>query len=127
MTEAVIPALVQPSNFTADFTIKVVGLRTATVNGIENIVKQVEFILNGEEAGQKFELPQTTTLKDPVDENIILLADLTEAAVVAWVEIVEARLPSMKAHIQYVLDVAVAKANLSVSPMPWAPAPAANP
>ena len=125
--EAVIPVLVQPSNFTADFTIKVVGLRVAAVNGVENIVKQVEWLLTGEEAGQKFELPQTTTLNDPSSESVVPLSALTEAAVVAWIEDNEDCLPSMKLHIQYVLDKAIAKASLSDTPMPWAPAPAANP
>ena len=122
MTETVTtPAAEQPTNFTATFTIKINGLRTATVNGLENTVKQVAWTLVGEESGQKFELPQTTDLGDPAAEGFVPLADLTEAAVAAWIEATETRLPGIKAHIQFVLDKEVAKATLADTPMPWAP------
>lgn len=45
----------------ATFTIKITGLRTQTVNGIENAVKQVDWTMIGTEAGQTFELPQEQT------------------------------------------------------------------
>ena len=122
MTETVTtPAAEQPTNFTATFTIKINGLRTATVNGLENTVKQVAWTLVGEESGQKFELPQTTNLPDPASENFIQLTSLTEANVIAWIEATETRLPGIKSHIQYVLDKEVAKAALADTPMPWAP------
>ena len=122
MTETVTtPAAEQPSNFTATFTIKINGLRTATVNGLENTVKQVDWTLVGEESGQKFELPQTTSLGDPAAEGFVPLANLTETAVAAWIEATETRLPGIKAHIQFVLDKEVAKASLTSAAMPWAP------
>jgi hypothetical protein len=111
----------QPSNFTADFTIKVTGLRTQTINGIENAVKQVEWTLVGSEAGQTFELPQTTMVPDPQAEGFIPLASLTESEVVSWIETHEPRMAGIKAHIQSVLDREVAKAALASTPMPWAP------
>jgi hypothetical protein len=111
----------QPSNFTADFTIKVTGLRTQTINGIENAVKQVEWTLSGSEAGQVFELPQTTTVPDPQAEGFVPLQDLTEAEVASWIEAHEPRMAGIKAHIQLVLDREVARAALASTPMPWAP------
>jgi hypothetical protein len=116
-----IEAAPQSDNFTATFTIKVNGIRTATVNGLENTVKQVDWTLVGEESGQKFELPQTTSLADPASEGFVPLANLTEAAVVAWIEATETRLPGIKAHIQLVLDKEVAKSALASTVMPWAP------
>ena len=122
MTETVItPAAEQPSNFTATFTIKINGIRTATVGQNAGVVKQVEWSLIGEESGQKFELPQTTNLGDPAAEGFVPLANLTETAVAAWVEATETRLPGIKAHIQFVLDKEVAKSALTNAPMPWAP------
>lgn len=118
-----IEAAPQPDNFTATFTIKINGLRTATVNGLENTVKQVDWTLVGEESGQKFELPQTTNLGNPAAEGFVPLANLTETAVAAWVEATETRLPGIKAHIQFVLDKEVAKSALTNAAMPWAPAP----
>lgn len=106
----------------ATFTIKITGLRTATVNGIQNAVKQVEWTLVGEEAGQKFELPKTTNVPDPQSDGFIPLENLTEAQVVEWIETHDENLPSAKAHIQYVLDREIAKAELQPAIMPWAPA-----
>ena len=113
-------AVVEPT-YTATFTIKVNGIRTATVNGLENTVKQVDWTLVGEEAGQKFELPQTSTLADPASEGFVPLANLTEAAVIAWIEATETHLSGVKSHIQTVLDKEVAKAALASTSMPWAP------
>jgi len=120
MTQSV-PAAAQPENFTADFTIKITGLRTATINGIENVVRQVDWVLSGNEAGQTFELPQTTTVPDPQAEGFIPLANLTEAEVASWIETHEPRMAGIKAHIQLVLDREVARAALTSAPMPWAP------
>lgn len=122
-----IEAAPQPSDFTATFTIKVTGLRTATINGIENAVKQVEWTMQGTEGGQTFELPQVTTVPDPQQEGFVPLQNLTEAQVVSWIEAHETRLPGIRAHIQLVLDREVAKAALATAQMPWAPAPAPTP
>lgn len=117
--ENVVPVLSQSASFTAQFTIKVNGLRTSTVNGVQNIVKQVEWTLIGEELGQKFELPQTTPLADPSAEVIVPLASLTKEDVIAWIEQTDDCLPGMKAHIQYVLKKEIAKASLEVATIPW--------
>lgn len=112
---------------TAEFTIKVTGLRTQTINGIENVVKQVEWTMIGELEGQRFELSQTTTVPDPQTEGFIPLEQLTEAQVVDWVEANDTGIPSIKAHIQYVLDREVEKASLTQTVMPWAPLQAQGP
>lgn len=117
----------QPSDFTAEFAIKITGLRTQTVDGLANVVKQVEWVLIGTEADQTFQLPQTTTVPDPEQPGFVPLENLTEAQVVVWIETHETRLPGIKSHIQLVLDREVAKAGLVSAAMPWAPAePAAT-
>jgi hypothetical protein len=105
----------------ATFTYTVTGLRTTTVGDNTNVVKQVDWIITGEEAGQKFELPQTTQLPDPDGQPFIPLNQLTEAEVIVWIEANDERIDSIKAHIQYVLDREVAKAALENATMPWAP------
>lgn len=122
MPEMTTPAAEQPTNFTATFTTKINGIRTTTVGERANVVKQVDWTLVGEESGQKFELPQTTTLADPDGQPFVELANLTEAEVIAWVEATDTRIPGIKAHIQFVLDKEVAKTALASTPMPWAPA-----
>ena len=119
MTEQVTTP-VEPT-YTATFTIKINGLRTATVNGLENTVKQVDWALVGTESGQTFELPQTTNLGDPAAEGFVPLANLTETAVAAWVEATETNINGIKGHIQSVLDKEVAKSALTSTAMPWAP------
>jgi hypothetical protein len=118
-----IEAAAQPSGFTASFTIKVTGLRTATVGDKTDVVKQVDWTLVGTESGQTFELPQTTQLPDPNGQPFIPLTELTEAEVVQWIEANDERIPGIKAHIQYVIDKEVAKSTLAPAAMPWAPAP----
>jgi hypothetical protein len=113
----------QPSNFTAEFTIKITGLRTQTVDNVQGVVKQVNWTLSGSEADQVFELPQTTTVPDPDTANFIPLDQLTESEVVAWIESHDIQLPGSKHHIQLILDRQVAQAALESTPMPWAPAP----
>jgi hypothetical protein len=105
----------------ATFTIKINGIRTTTVGERANVVKQVDWALVGEESGQKFELPQSTTLADPDGQPFVELANLTEAEVTAWVEAAAGNIDGIKAHIQMVLDKEVAKAALTSTAMPWAP------
>jgi hypothetical protein len=106
----------------AIFTIKIRAIRTATVGSHTNVVKQVDWTMIGEQSGQRFELPQTTTLADPDSQAFIELANLTEANVIAWIEATEAeRVTGIKAHIQFVLDKLVAESVLTVTEMPWAP------
>lgn len=107
----------------ATFTTKINAIRTTTVGERTNVVKQVDWTLTGEESGQKFELPQTTTLADPNGQPFVELANLTEAEVVAWVEATADNIDGVKAHIQMVLDKEVAKGALASTAMPWAPVP----
>jgi len=122
MTETVAtPVAQQPAVFTATFTIKVNGIRCATLGELTGVVKKVEWMLTGEESGQKFSLPMTTALGDPDAANFVPLANLTEAEVVVWIEATDTRTPNIKAHIQYVLDKEISNFELASTPMPWAP------
>lgn len=124
MTDTTTPAAPVPSNFTADFTITVTGIRTTTVGELESVVKHVEWILKGTESGQSFELPQKTMMGEPDAEDFIPLTSLTPEVVVAWIEAADAdRMPNIKAHIQFVLDKMVQESALDSAPLPWAPAP----
>ena len=105
------------------FTVAINGIKTATVNGIADAVKQIDWTLKGELEGQTFELPQTTLIPDPVEAGFIPLANLTPEVVTTWIEEHEERMFAIKAHIQYVLNKQVAEAGLVVTQMPWAPAP----
>lgn len=111
----------------ATFEIKITGVRVHDLGSLQKVVKQIEFVVSGSEANQTFELPQTLTVPDADAQSFVPFAELTEAQVVAWVDQHFENMPSVKAHIQTVLDREVAKANLAQEPMPWAPPPAPQP
>ena len=103
----------------ATFEIKINAIRTATVGSYTDVVKQVDWVMIGEEEAQKFELPQTTTLADPVD-NFIPLSNLTEAEVIQWINDNEINMKNIKSHIQYVLTREINKKALTETNIPWA-------
>lgn len=105
----------------ATFTIVINGIKTATINGIADSVKQVDWTLEGELQGQKFDLPQTTRLPDPAENGFIPLVELTPVIISAWIEAHTENIDAIKAHIQYVLDKQVASSVLATVPLPWAP------
>jgi len=102
------------------FTIKPTSIRTKTLDGLTGVVKLVEWILEGELSGQKFSLPQTTTLQDPEPASFIPLNQITEQQVVQWIENT-VDLQPIKAHIELVLNKEAAKADLTQENLPWAP------
>lgn len=114
-----IEAAVEPDTFSADFTIKVTGLRTTTIGNKSNVVKEVEWLMVGKEGNQTFELSQTTQLPDPSSDLFIPITELTESEVINWIENTEPRILSIKNHIQLILDKEVAKGVLEVTKMPW--------
>ena len=119
--------MTEPVEFTAAFTITVTGIRTMTVGELTNVVKQVEWTLNGTQEGQSFELPQKTVIADPSPEAFIPLAQVTAANVETWIEENGGNLNYIKSHIQFVLDKMVAEASMQVTPIPWVPAPEPEP
>lgn len=108
------------------YTIKVDGVKTATVGGLQDVVKQVNYTVKGVADGQSFELPVKVELEDPNPADFVPFQSLTESQVVAWIE----ELPqtvSTKLHIQLVVDKMVKEAGLQEAQMPWAPPPAPAP
>lgn len=118
---------VNEPTFTATFDIKITGIRTATVGNLTDVIRKVEFNVKGTEAGQSFDLPQTVDLTDPQSEAFKPLSEVTEADVIAWVEENFTNMNAVKAHIQYVLNIEVAKNALESKPLPWAPPQEAAP
>jgi hypothetical protein len=107
----------------ATFTLEINSIRTTDVGPMQKVIKHVEFTVKGHypETEIHFELPQTVTLSDPQSESFLPLEQVTEADVVSWVQSNFSDLDSVKAHIQYVLDIENAKSVLTTTPMPWAP------
>lgn len=106
----------------ATFTTKVTGVRVHDIGNLTKVVKQIDFVVKGEQANQTFELPQTLTVPDADGTNFVPFEQLTEAQVVAWINEHFENMPAVEAHIQYVLDKETAKAALAQEALPWAPA-----
>ena len=111
----------------ATFTTKVTGVRVHDLGNLTKVVKQIEFVVSGTQDSQTFELPQTLVVPDADAANFVPFEQLTEAQVVAWINEHFENMPSVQAHIQYVLDKEVAKAALAQEALPWAPPPAPEP
>lgn len=102
------------------FTVKILSVKTAHFNFIKNYVKQVHFVLCGERDGQTFDLPLRLIFDDPETETNYLDFDkLTESTVTNWIFAQTDFLQPHKAHIDLVLDKAVADAKLNEVKMPW--------
>lgn len=108
----------------ATFSIKITRLLVGGFDGLSNVVKQVEFVLHGEENGCSFELPKVVALPDPQPEQFRDLGTLKEADVILWVEENYQDMQAAKDHIQYVISRELAQKGLEAAPLPWAPAPA---
>ena len=111
----------QPSEFTATYSIQVTGIKTKTIGDLVDVVCSVTWILKGTEGTQSFELPQETMLDTPTAESFQALGSLTEDVIASWIEATDTRMPSIKAHIQYVLNDMVTKATFNQTALPWAP------
>jgi hypothetical protein len=112
----------------ATFEITINSVRTADINGMSDVVKQVSFDVRGSQQDQHFNLPQNVELSDPDSVAFKPFSELTPADVVAWVEANFSQMDSVKAHIQYVLDRQVAEVSLQAKPLPWAePTPTPTP
>jgi len=111
----------QPSGFTGTYTIQVTEIKTKTIENLADVVCSVAWILKGTQNEQSFELPQETILDTPNAESFQALGSLTEEVIASWIEATDTRMPSIKFHIQSVLDDMISKASFTTSPLPWAP------
>jgi hypothetical protein len=108
------------------YSYKVDSVRTATVGGLQNVVKQVNYTATGTDSGQSFSLPGKVVLDDPDPQSFISFQNLTEPQVIAWIEQSPENL-GVKNHIQLVVDKMIQEATYQETDMPWAPPPAPTP
>ncbi len=109
------------------YTIKPNKIYTHTLDGLTNVIKTVEWTITGQDGNVSFLLPNTTTLADPEQQTFVPLEQITEQMVIDWIEAQEVRLPSIKQHIELVVNREVEKKALTDTQMPWAPIPEPEP
>jgi hypothetical protein len=108
---------------TITYTIKPNKIYTHTLDGLTNVIKQVDWTITGQDGDVSFALPNTTTLADPDQQTFVPLSEITEQKVVEWIEAQDLRIPSIKQHIELVVNRELAKKALTDTQMPWAPIP----
>lgn len=106
-----------------NYKIRIESVRTTTLGTLTNVVKQINFTLVGEEAGQSFALPQQIRIGNPDSENFIPFENLDEQTVENWVADNEAEYNGAKSHIELILAKRVEEAALQSTPLPWQPVP----
>jgi len=112
---------------TITYIIKPEKLYTHTLDGLTNVIKQVDWTITGSADSVSFSLPNTTTLADPTQQTFVPLSEITEQNVVEWIEAQELNLPAIKAHIELVVNRELEKKALNETQMPWVPEPVPAP
>lgn len=107
--------------FTANFNVRIDGAKSKTIDGLDNVIKQVTWAMIGEEQGQSFELTQTTILPDPNQDDFIDIQSIDEDTLKAWIISSTENLDAIKAHIQYVLDKEIEKNSCAEAQLSWMP------
>ena len=107
----------------ANFEIIINRILTGTFNGLDNVIKKVEFTVKGTEEGQVFELSQIVDLTEPEAESFKPLSEVTQDDVTSWIIENFEDMPNVELHIQYVLTKEVEKSKLDTTPLPWEPIP----
>lgn len=105
------------------FTFVVTQLEMApSLDGLTDVVTRVRYNYTGvDEIGTSYTFAGATPMPLPSGTDFIPLENLTEAEVVAWLEVV-----SDKTHMQEVIEKNIYLINnpkFVDTPLPWAPAP----
>lgn len=107
---------------TIAFSYSVNGVRVLTEGSLADVVKEVDITVTGVDGDASFSLPVTVKLPEPDPENFTDFANLTEAQLVAWVD-VDPLVAPIKDHVAFVVAKELAKNGMQDKPLPWAPPP----
>lgn len=118
----VFEAAPQPSNFTANFEIKILGIKVTSTDSLSNIIRTVEWRIFGTEGEHTVMDTRTTELGAPDPDSFVALDNVMETNVKTWIETTDMRIPGIKHGLQMRLDELKNPPHASV-PMPWAPEP----
>jgi hypothetical protein len=102
------------------YEIKIIAIATSTINGLEGVVKRVDFVLRGTKDNHIYELPESVSLANPEPQNFKVLANVTESDVIDWVNSNYENMPGIKLHVDYMLDKQISQGELIPTPLPWA-------
>jgi hypothetical protein len=105
---------------TTAYEVKIIAIATSTINGLEGVIKRVDFVLRGTKADHIYELPESVSLSNPDPQSFKVLANVTEADVIAWVNSNHASIDGLKLHVEFMLDKQISQGELIPTPLPWA-------
>ena len=102
------------------FTTTITGVRTYDTDGLQDVVKEVDWILSGENEGEKFPVALTSTLPAPTEADYIPFSTLTQEQLLAWLD-KDPTYIETKVYIEKQLQEKLARRVLTPKPLPWAP------
>lgn len=107
------------------FTHKITDVKTYSKGGLNNIVHEVRYELEGELNGKKHKSFMPITFTDPDPKNFTDFSKLTEAEILTWVssKLGQSEIDAMKNGIDSFLTEApdpLAPPVVSSVPLPWA-------
>lgn len=103
-----------------NFSTRITEIRAYSTDGLTNIIKEVDWILEGQDGDIKYNVASTSKLQDPKPENFMPLETITQEQVLSWVANTPEYLAT-KAHIADYIQQKVSARNLETVPLPWAP------
>lgn len=108
------------------YTYKINAVRVSDQDGLQDVVKEVDFTITGGDGLATFSHPVTYKLEAPDAGSFTAFTELSESQIVGWVES-HPHIGSMKQHIAQVVAIEAAKLSLHQKPLPWAPPTPAAP
>jgi hypothetical protein len=101
------------------FTTTINRVKTANVNNLEDVVRQVDFTVEGALEGKTFSIGSTMKLDDPDPQTFISFNNLTETQVIAWLDSNTSVMEPLKSHIRFILERQVEESKLQDKTLPW--------
>ena len=103
-----------------EYEVKVTAIATSTINGLDGVIKRVDFVVRGTKENHIYEIPESVSLANPAPESFKTLSSVVEADVIDWINANYTNLDGTKAHVEYMLDKQISQGSLIPTPLPWA-------
>ena len=98
------------------YTTNITSVKTYNTDTMQNIIKEVNWVLEGTEGDISFNNAGTSKLLSPAD--FIPFSEVTEQQLIEWVEQSPEYL-SAKEHVTTYINELVQRAQLNTPPLPW--------
>lgn len=104
---------------TTEYEIKVTAIATSTINGLDGVIKRVDFVVRGTKENHVYEIPESVSLANPAPDTFKALSSVVETDVIDWINANYTNLDGTKTHVEFMLDKQIAQGGLIPTPLPW--------